>query len=471
MCEERVFKKNDIVTVTVTDFGNDGEGIGKADGYTLFIKDAVIGDTVSARIMKVKKGYAYARLLEVITPSPHRTDPPCPVARPCGGCQLQSVTYEEQLHFKRRKVENALRRIGGFSEEKLRAVMQDTEPSPRTLRYRNKMIVPVGTGKDGAPVAGFYAGRTHDIIPCEDCLLGQPENGAILKEILGFMREKGISAYDEESGEGLIRHVFLRRSRESGENMLCLITNGDAAEYARELKARLDPGAHPEWKITGAGYSVNRERTNVIFGGPVRPLWGKAALEDALHSEKYGIHMRYRISPMSFYQVNPYIAEKMYEKVLDLAELTGKETVFDLYCGIGTISLFLASKAREVIGVEIVPDAVKNAAENAALNGLSNARFLEGKAEEVVPALMKRENLRADVVVVDPPRKGCDETLLDTIIGIAPERLIYVSCDPATLARDLKRLTGCGYDLTFVKPYDQFAMTGHVETVCLLANP
>ena len=473
------FQKNDQTTLLITDMTKSGEGIGKDDGFALFVKDTVPGDRIRAVITKVKKTYGYARLLEILEPSADRVSPPCPSARQCGGCQLQMMSHERQLRLKEQIVRDALERIGGFrtaedpggagcSGEPAIQVEKAVSAGP-LFRYRNKAVVPVGTDREGNPAAGFYAGRTHVIIPCEDCLLGPEEFGDIVREVLAWMRGNRIPAYDEKTGNGLVRHIFMRKSRESGEILVCLIINGKTVPQAEDLKRRLEDGGLRK-KIAGVLYSVNRRQTNVIFGERPKLLWGKAFLTDSLRSGKYGAEVRYQISPASFYQVNPWIAEQMYTRVLELAELTGKETVFDLYCGIGTISLFLAGQAGQVIGVEAVPDAVCNARENARLNGLHNTRFLEGKAEEIIPALFEKEHIHADVVVVDPPRRGCDPVLLDTIVSMQPDRLIYVSCDPATLARDLRILAGRGYRAEAVRPYDQFVMTVHVETVVLLSR-
>ena len=478
-----MLKKNDKVTIRIEDISKDGEGIGKADGFALFVKDTVPGDFVEAGIMKLKKNYGYARMIRVIEPSPDRVEASCPVARQCGGCRLQTMSYDKQLQVKEGIVKNALEHIGGFTvisekdanrpERKPEAViMHSIVPADPVFRYRNKAVIPVRTDREGYPAAGFYAGHTHAVIPCDDCLLGPEENSHIVRCILNWMKAQHITAYNESDGSGLIRHIFLRKSRESGRFQLCLIVNGKKIPGVDILRKELDKLLTPlgDPLICGACFSVNTKNTNVIFGSTPKTLWGEPVLEDSLHSETFGVDVQYRISPMSFYQVNPNIAEKMYEEVLALADLTGKETVFDLYCGTGTISLFLASKAAEVIGVEIVPEAVLNARENARINGCGNARFLEGKAEEVVPALLKKEKLHADVVVVDPPRKGCAESLIQTILDISPDKIIYVSCDPATLARDLRILCEGDYSIKSVRAYDQFAMSMHVETVCLLTH-
>ena len=465
-------KKNDTAAVKITDIGVNGEGIGKVDGYTLFIKDAVIGDTVEAKVMKAKKNYGYARLMKVLSPSPDRVTPRCEFARKCGGCQIQEMSYGRQLAFKGQKVRGNLERIGGFSKELLDRVMEPVLGMEEPFGYRNKAQFPFGTDKQGNPVTGFYAGRTHDIIPNTDCALGAPVNREILETILGFMKKYQIPSYDEKTGNGLIRHVLIRCGSATGEIMVCLVVNGEEIPHADALIDRLAemPG------MTSITLSPNTRRTNVIMGDRFKVLWGQGYITD------YIGNIKYQISPLSFYQVNPVQTEKLYSLALEYADLKGGETVWDLYCGIGTISLFLAQKAGKVYGVEIIPQAVDDARKNAEINGIENAEFFVGKAEEVLPwwyrgnegaeAGLRGEGsrTRADVIVVDPPRKGCDEALLDTIVKMQPEKVVYVSCDPATLARDLKVLCGKGYELEKVRAVDMFPMTVHVETVVLLSH-
>lgn len=448
------FKKNTVVTVDITDMGQDGEGIGKVEGYTLFIKDAVIGDRVQVKVMKAKKNYGYARLLEILIPSPDRVDPRCPCARQCGGCQIQALSYASQLKFKEEKVRSCLERIGGFERIPLQPIIGMESP----YRYRNKAQFPIGRGKDGRPVAGFYAGRTHTIIPQEDCVLGIRENQSILEVILGFMEEYSIPAYREEDGTGLVRHVLIRSGFATRELMVCLVINGEALPKAQVLVERLKDIAG----IASISLNINTARTNVILGDRVEVLWGKPYIEDVLDG------VRYQISPLSFYQVNPIQTRELYRKALQYAGLHGTETVWDLYCGIGTISLFLAGQAGHVYGVEIVPPAIEDARKNAQLNGIENAEFFVGKAEEVLPRKYQEEQISADVIVVDPPRKGCDSAVLETMLQIRPKRIVYISCDPATLARDLKILCQGRYKLQKVQPVDMFPHTTHVETVCLL---
>ena len=463
-------QKNDTAVVEITDIGVNGEGIGKVDGYTLFIKDAVIGDTVEAKVMKAKKNYGYARLMKVLEASPDRVTPRCAFARKCGGCQIQEMSYERQLAFKAQKVRGSLERIGGFSPELLDRVMEPALGMDEPFGYRNKAQFPFGTDKEGNPVTGFYAGRTHDIIANTECALGVPVNREILEIILDFMKKNKIPSYDEKNGKGLIRHALIRYGFTTREIMVCLVLNGRELPHAEELVSELAkiPG------MTSITISPNMRQTNVIMGDSFEVLWGSGYITDYIGGVKY------RISPLSFYQVNPVQTENLYSLALEYADLKGNETVWDLYCGIGTISLFLAQKAEKVYGVEIIPQAIDDARENAKINGIENVEFFVGKAEEVLPSWYQEHaasgtasgssGARADVVVVDPPRKGCDAALLDTIVEMAPERIVYVSCDPATLARDLKVLCEKGYELVRGRAVDMFPETVHVETVVLLSK-
>ena len=450
------FRKNDLVTLEIEDCGIDGEGIGKADGFTVFVKDAVIGDTVTAKIIKAKKNYGYGRLMEVLKPSPYRVEPKCEFARQCGGCQLQALSYDQQLVFKTNKVKGHLERIGGFTDIPMEPIIGMDE----LFHYRNKAQFPVGRNKEGKIVTGFYAGRTHNIIENRDCALGVAENKEVLDRVIAHMEKYGIEPYNEVTGKGLVRHVLIRYGYFTKEVMVCLILNGNKFPKEEQLVKSLCeiPG------MTSITINVNKKRSNVILGEEICLLWGQEYITDRIGD------ISYQISPLSFYQVNPMQTQKLYAKALEYADLHGQETVWDLYCGIGTISLFLAQKAKFVRGVEIVPAAIENAKENAKLNGLENTEFFVGKAEEVLPREYKKNGVYADVIVVDPPRKGCDETLLETMVEMNPERIVYVSCDSATLARDLKYLCERGYELRKVCPVDQFGMTVHVETVVLLSQ-
>lgn len=458
--------KNEKVIVDIGDIGVNGEGIGKVDGYTLFVKDAIIGDQVEAVITKAKKNYGYAKMLRVLEPSKDRVEKKCPVARQCGGCQIQELSYDAQLEFKARKVYGHLERIGGFSKEILDAVMEPICGMEEPFYYRNKAQFPIGKDKEGNIVTGFYAGRTHQIIPNTECALGVRENKEILEAVLDYMNENHISAYDESDQRGLVRHILIRYGFQTGEIMVCLVINGDNLPFSEKLVEKLSKIQG----MTSVTYSINRENTNVIMGKEIRTLWGQGYITDYIGKVKY------QISPLSFFQVNPIQTEKLYGLALDYADLQGNETVWDLYCGIGTISLFLAQKAKQVYGVEIIPQAIEDAKNNARINGIENAEFYVGKAEEVLPEYYVQyekehgEKAYADVIVVDPPRKGCEESLLQTMVDMNPERIVYVSCDSATLARDLKFLCENGYELRKVRPVDQFPHTVHVETVALLVK-
>ena len=453
-------KKDDLIEIVIEDLGVDGEGIGKTDGITFFVKDTVIGDRGEAKIMKAKKSYAYAKLEKVLEPSPFRITPVCAFSRQCGGCQLQALSYDRQLEFKENKIRNNLIRLGGLTPERVDAIMEPILGMEDPWHYRNKAQFPFGTDRDGNVVTGFYAGRTHTIIPNTDCALGVPENRQVLEIILAHMKRFHISAYDEQTGKGLLRHVLIRKGFQSGQLMVCLVLNGSSLPEEETLADAL-------WQLPGMtslSVNTNRERTNVILGKELRVVRGAGLIEDSIGG------VTFRISPLSFYQVNPVQTEKLYSQALAYAGLTGKETVWDLYCGIGTISLFLAKQAGRVYGVEIVPEAIEDARRNAALNGFSNVEFYVGKAEEVLPEKYRSEGIRADVIVVDPPRKGCDAACLETMVKMQPERIVYVSCDSATLARDLKYLCSEGYEVKKVKACDMFPGTVHVETVVLLTH-
>ena len=466
-------QKNDLFELKITDIGVDGEGIGKYEGMTFFVKDACIGDVIRARVIKLKKNYGYARVEEVLTPSTFRIMPKCPIYRQCGGCQIQVMSYESQLMFKQNKVLGNLVRLGHFEEAEIRERMLPIIGMEEPFRYRNKAQFPVGYDKNGDIVFGFYASRSHNIIPVEDCYLGVEQNKEILGIVKKWMEQYGIAPYDETTGKGLLRHVLIRYGFATREIMVCMIINGKSLPHGAELSGLL----REVEGMTSISYNVNTENTNKILGDRTECIWGQAYITD--HIKQFAFH----ISPQSFYQVNPVQTEKLYSCALDFAGLTGKESVWDLYCGIGTISLFLSQKARQVYGVEIVPQAIEDAKNNARLNGVTNAEFFVGKAEEILPQFYERESkkeadndrnsaamLRPDVIVVDPPRKGCDAVCLDTMLKMQPERIVYVSCDSATLARDLRILCDGGYEIQKVQAVDQFGQTTHVETVCLLSK-
>jgi 23S rRNA (uracil1939-C5)-methyltransferase len=449
-------KKNDQVEIRIEDIGSEGEGIGRYEGYTLFVKDTVMGDVALVQITKTGKTYGYARLVKLLEPSAYRVEPKCPVAARCGGCQLMHVDYAKQLQYKEDKVRNCLTRIGGFAEIPMEPVCGMDEP----YYYRNKSQYPVGRNKEGGIAIGFYAGRTHDIIDTSHCFIGAKVNEEIIAVVRSFIEKYKLEPYNEELHKGLVRHILTRVGYRTGEIMVCLIINGKELPHKEELVESLK-------KIVGMTsicLNVNKEKTNVILGDKMISLWGELFITDYIGDIKY------QISPLSFYQVNPVQTKKLYDIALDYADLHGEETVWDIYCGIGTISLFLAQKAKKVYGVEIVPEAIEDAKKNALINNITNAEFFVGAAEEVLPTKYKEEKIYADVIVVDPPRKGCDQSLLDTILAMAPKRVVYVSCDPATLARDLKYLCEKDYELKRVRAVDQFSHSTHVETVVLISR-
>ena len=419
------YQKNDVLTVKIEDMGHDGEGIGKCEGYTLFVKDTVIGDLAEVKVIKAKKNYGYARLMRLIEPSAHRVEPVCPVARPCGGCQLQMLDYAEQLRFKEKKIAGNLQRIGGMAEIPMEPIVGMENP----FRYRNKAQFPIGQDRNGKLITGFYAGRTHQIMENRNCYLGVEQNEEILNRILAWMEENGVPAYNEETGKGLVRHVLIRFGFMTKEIMVCLVVNGKKLPAEEKLIKSLTELEG----MTSITLSVNRERTNVIMGKEIRCLWGQGYITDYIGTVKY------RISPLSFYQVNPAQTEK------------------------------------KVYGVEIVPEAIADAKNNAKINEIENAEFFVGKSEEILPAYYEQyakdhpgEHAHADVIVVDPPRKGCEENLLHTMASMQPDRIVYVSCDSATLARDVKVLGELGYEVKKVRGVDQFPMTCHVECVVAL---
>ncbi|MBE5934300.1 MAG: 23S rRNA (uracil(1939)-C(5))-methyltransferase RlmD [Lachnospiraceae bacterium] len=453
-----MLNKNDIVEVVIDGMGNDGEGIAHVDGYTLFIKDAVEGDKLVVKVIKAKKKYGYARVEEIIESAIDRVEPICPVARQCGGCQLQHINYERQLKYKENKVKDCIERIGGIKGAKMEPILGMEE----LYNYRNKAQFPVGLDKDGNIAIGFYAKRSHTIIPNNKCYINDRINETIISVIKEFITDNNVQPYDETTGKGLIRHVVTRVGYHTKEVMVCLVINAD--DMKQSLKNDLVTRLKEISNMKSISLNVNKENTNVIMGKKLISVYGNLYITDYLEGIKF------RISPLSFYQVNPRQTEKLYNIALDYANINNNEIVWDMYCGIGTISLFMASKAKKVYGVEIVPEAIEDAKLNATLNCIDNAEFYVGAAEEVVPKMYEKSHgkMKADVVVVDPPRKGCDEKLLNTLVQMEPKRIVYVSCDPATLARDLKWLEDNGYKTVKYRAVDQFGMTTHVETVSLL---
>ena len=496
-------QKNDLITLEITDLTEEGQGVGKKDGLVFFVKDSVMGDKVEARILKVKKNYAYAKVEKLLEASPYRITPLCPVAGKCGGCQLQHLSYEKELAWKEDRIAQSLIRIAGLSPEEVESKKEGILGGVLS-RYRNKAQYPVQNGmkireektvsgrafaerKKGSENEqesydslrmGFYGFHSHRIIETEDCLINSAENPLILNCIKDWAREYKISGYEEETGKGLLRHIFLRKGFSTGEILLCLVLNGKSLPHGKELWERLqdlsfsvEESGQVQGSIVGLCVNINEGRGNAILGRETRCLYGKDNIEDKIGE------LSFSISVPSFYQVNPAQTEKIYGKALEYAALTGEETVWDCYCGIGTISLFLAQKAKQVYGLEIVPEAIENAKKNAEKNGLHNTEFYVGAAEEVLPEWVegqKREgkdvgNL-VDVVSLDPPRKGCDEACLSAVLELSPKRIVYVSCDTGSLARDIKYLREGGYTLEKWVGIDNFPRTGHVETVALLSK-
>lgn len=459
-----MFSKNDEVDILIEDISNEGEGIGHVNGYALFVKDTLPGDYVHAKIIKVKKSYGFARLMDIIKPSEDRTEAVCENAVRCGGCQLQHYRYDRQLVYKQNKVKNALVRMGGFAADFIDSVMEPVIGMDNPYNYRNKAQFPVGKDKEGNTVIGFYAGRTHSIIDSRYCYIQSEVSNKVVSIIRSWIERYGISPYEETKHSGLIRHILVRNGFKTGEVMVCLVVTSKkvpALDKLVELLGDIDG-------LVSVCLNINKDKTNKILGDKIINVYGRDYIEDYIGDVKY------RISPLSFYQVNPVQTEKLYSTALDFAGLTGNETVWDLYCGIGTISLFLAKSAKSVLGVEIVPQAISDAKVNAQINNIDNALFTCGAAEDVEDFLTENELQHIygnpDVIVVDPPRKGCDSKLLDTIISHSPERIVYVSCDPATLARDLKILCEDVYEIKRVRACDMFGMSGHVETVVLLSQ-
>ena len=454
--------KNQKAEITITDLDTSGAGIGRSDGMPVFVAGALPGDRVLVNITKVKKNMAYGHLLEIISPSADRVEPRCAVAKVCGGCQIQALDYRAQLKFKEERVRSCLMRIGGFDEGLVNGVMRPIHGMEDPWHYRNKAQVPFGKDKDGKTVCGYYATRSHRIIPCTDCAIGPAEQDGILQVLLKHMETFGIEPYDENDGSGLIRHAVIRKGYATGELMVCLVINHAPVLNPDQAKS-LIPGASEliqqlfsTCSVNSICLNFNDKNTNVITGDESVAIFG----EDYITDELMGI--RFRISPTSFYQVNPIQTAALYGYAVDAAGLKGHEKVYDLYCGVGTISLAMAARgAGHVTGIEVVPSAVSDAKQNAMLNGIDNVTFIRGKAEDLCDG-------DADVIVVDPPRKGCDAELLKTILAAGPSKVVYVSCDPATLSRDLKILAGGGYNLKSVQPVDCFCHTVHVECVSLL---
>lgn len=447
-------KKNEIVEVVIEDLTHEGAGVAKIDGYALFIPKALPGEKAKVKVVKVNKGYGFAKLLEVLTKSEDRIEePPCPIFDQCGGCQLQHLSYEGQLNQKQKQVRDVLERIGKISDAAIHPTLGMNDP----WRYRNKAQVPFAN-REGGLVAGFYQERSHEIIDMNSCLIQHEENDNVVQIVKEIASSLGIKGYDEEKHKGTLRHVVARYGVNTGQLMVVLVTRSSELSNKIEL---IDAIKEKIPHITSIVQNINSKRTNVIFGDKTVILSGKEYIYDTIGDVKFAISAR------SFYQVNPKQTKVLYDKALEYAKLDGTETVIDAYCGIGTISLFLAQKAHHVYGVEIVSQAIDDAKRNAKLNDMKNVDFAVGEAEKVIP-WWYAQGIRADVIVVDPPRKGCDEALLETIIKMKPKRVVYVSCNPATLARDLRVLEDGGFKTIEVQPVDMFPHTSHVENVAAL---
>ncbi len=444
--------KNEDYIIKINDIGENGEGIGKIDDFVVFVEGALPNEEVLIKLVKLKKSYGYGKLLEILKKSPFRVEPVCNSFKRCGGCSLQHLEYSEQLKFKTKLVRDNLQRIGGFSD----VFVEDTIGPENPYHYRNKAQFPVGISKDGLSI-GFFAPRSHNIINISKCFIQNEINEEIISIVKEFMLKYNIPPYDETSHKGVIRHIMTRTAVVTGEVMVCIIINGKKLPKASILVEML-------CKVSGVVSIVlnhNTKKTNVIMGDDISILYGKGFITDFIGDFKF------EISPLSFFQVNPVQTKVLYQTALDFAELRGDETVIDAYCGIGTISLFISQKAKKVIGVEIVPQAIDDARRNAEINNVSNVEFIVGKSEEVIPELYETKGIFADVLFLDPPRKGCDEKLIDMILKMLPQKVVYVSCNSATLARDLKLLAG-EYEICRVQPVDMFCMSWHVETVVIL---
>ena len=451
-----MLSKDKMYVVDIVDIGQGGVGIGKFDGFTVFVDGGLVKDKIKVKITKSKKNYAVGEIVEIIEPSPFRVERKCSKElKDCGGCQIQELDYQEQLNIKTNEVKQVISRIGKLDDVVVHPALGMEEP----FRYRNKAQFPIQK-VDGVPVIGFYKKKSHDIIPTDECIIQHDVNDKIIKIIKTYIRAYKVSIYDEKTHTGVLRHLVTKVGFTTKEVMVVLVANGKKLPYLNELASVLKENI-PGFKTLVV--NVNREKTNVILGNENRVIYGDGKINDNIGD------LVFEISPLSFFQVNPLQTEVLYNKALEYANLGENDTVFDIYCGIGTISLFLAQKAKKVYGIEIVEEAIKDAKRNAEINNLDNVEFYVGKAEEVVPKMYK-QGKRANVVVVDPPRKGCDEKVLDTIVSMEPDRVVYVSCNPSTLARDLNYLDERGYKCLEVQPVDMFPHSVHIENVALIVK-
>ena len=451
-----MLSKDKMYVVDIVDIGQGGVGIGKFEGFTVFVDGGLVKDKIKVKITKSKKNYAVGDIVEIIEPSPYRVERKCSKElKDCGGCQIQELDYQEQLNIKTNEVKQVISRIGKLEDVVVHPALGMEEP----FRYRNKAQFPIQK-VDGSPVIGFYKKKSHDIIPTDQCIIQHDVNDKIIKIIKTYIRAYKVSVYDEKTHTGVLRHLVTKVGFTSKEVMVVLVANGRKLPYLNELASVLKENI-PGFKTLVV--NVNREKTNVILGNENSVIYGDGKINDNIGD------LVFEISPLSFFQVNPVQTEVLYNKALEYAALGENDTVFDIYCGIGTISLFLAQRAKKVYGIEIVEEAIKDAKRNAEINNLDNVEFYVGKAEDVVPKMYK-QGKRANVVVVDPPRKGCDEKVLDTIVSMQPDRVVYVSCNPSTLARDLAYLNEKGYKSLEVQPVDMFPHSVHIENVALIVK-
>ncbi|RKD33416.1 23S rRNA (uracil(1939)-C(5))-methyltransferase RlmD [Thermohalobacter berrensis] len=448
-------KKNNIYDVEITDLNHRGQGVAKIEGFTIFIDNGTIGDKGKVKIVELKKNYGIGEMISITEPSKDRIQPKCPISFTCGGCQLQDLDYRSQLNIKTNKVKKDIEKIAGFED----VIIHDTLGMDSPYRYRNKAQFPVGL-KGKKISIGFYRRGTHEIVDTKSCIIQHEINDEVIKIVKDYMKKFNIKPYNEKTGKGIIRHILTKTAFKTGDVMVVVITNGNKLPYKDELIKELKDKVK---NLKTVVQNINTKRTNVILGPKSRVLYGDGRIVDYIEN------LKFNISAESFFQVNPMQTEVLYNKALDYANLKGDETVFDLYCGIGTISLFLARKAKKVHGIEVVEQAILDARENAKMNNIDNVEFYTGKAEDIFPKLYK-QGIKADVVVVDPPRKGCDESVLDTIAKMQPKRIVYVSCNPSTLARDLKYLDEKGYKTLEIQPVDMFPHTMHVECCVLITK-
>lgn len=445
-------KKGSQLTLTVSELGENGDGIAfEKNNFRVYISGAIPGDKVLSLVTESFKTYAKAKILKILEFSPERVKPECQVCGICGGCQIQQMNYFSQLELKRQIVKKNLQ-IPDFE-------IFNTIGSENIFRYRNKALIPFALDENMKIVAGIYAKNSHEIVDYKDCKLGVKENETVIKIIISHLKKYGIKPYNEKTLSGVLRHVLIRKAFFTGEIMVSLIINAEELPFENQLVESLKSGVEG---LKTVCINPNMQNTNVIKGENYRTIFGSGYITDFIGDVKF------KISPLSFYQINTLQIKVLYDKVLEFAQLTGNETVFDVYCGVGTISLFLAKKSKKVYGVEIIPQAIEDAKQNAEINNISNAEFLCGKAEEVIPEIIENQNIKADVVIVDPPRKGCEETLLRSIVKIKPKNFVYVSCNPKTLGRDIKFLIENGFVLEKVQPLDMFPHTVHVETIAKL---